>query len=171
MHYVKKGDTLREIAMKHNSTVSGIAQKNNILNPNLIYAGDIFTIDKTMQEMSNITGTWRSTGTTKYHSTVASINPTGYKTFNIYLSAWAQNAFGSVQMRDIMGRGEIKDNKIEFVIYEPQLYYHTEELKGEITLKDNIMQIEFIGDIGPYSGSYVGFETEFYRESKEILPY
>jgi LysM repeat protein len=42
---VKKGDTLTKIAKEFGTTVSKIAQQNNITNPNLIYVGDVLTID------------------------------------------------------------------------------------------------------------------------------
>ena len=44
LYKIKKGDTLSEIAKRHNTTVSHLAQINNISNPNLIYAGEIITI-------------------------------------------------------------------------------------------------------------------------------
>ena len=37
---IKRGDTLSEIALKFNTTVSELVKKNDIINPNLIYAGD-----------------------------------------------------------------------------------------------------------------------------------
>ena len=39
VYTVKAGDTLSEIAQKYNTTVSALAAKNNIKNPNLIYVG------------------------------------------------------------------------------------------------------------------------------------
>lgn len=44
LYKIQKGDTLSEIAKKHNTTVIHLAQINNIANPNLIYAGEIITI-------------------------------------------------------------------------------------------------------------------------------
>ena len=41
---VKAGDTLSEIAKKYNTTVSTLASKNGIKNPNLIYAGQTLRI-------------------------------------------------------------------------------------------------------------------------------
>lgn len=41
---IKAGDTLSEIALEYNTTVSHLAQINDIKNPNLIYAGEIITI-------------------------------------------------------------------------------------------------------------------------------
>jgi len=41
---VKKGDTLSEIAMEYNTTVSRLAETNHISNPNLIYPGQVLTI-------------------------------------------------------------------------------------------------------------------------------
>ena len=44
LYTVKRGDTLSSIAAKYNTTVSEIATLNNILNPNLIYAGSIIRV-------------------------------------------------------------------------------------------------------------------------------
>lgn len=41
---VKKGDTLSEIALEYGTTVSEIADINNISNPNLIYPGEVIRI-------------------------------------------------------------------------------------------------------------------------------
>lgn len=41
---IKKGDTLSGIASRYGTTVSALAQANNIKNPNLIYAGNTLTI-------------------------------------------------------------------------------------------------------------------------------
>lgn len=43
-YVVKKGDTLSSIAKKYNVTYQDIAKKNNISNPNKIYAGQILKI-------------------------------------------------------------------------------------------------------------------------------
>lgn len=37
---IKRGDTLSEIALRFNTTVEDLVKKNDIINPNLIYAGD-----------------------------------------------------------------------------------------------------------------------------------
>lgn len=44
LYKVQRGDTLSEIAQRFNTTVSHLAQINNISNPNLIYTGEILTI-------------------------------------------------------------------------------------------------------------------------------
>lgn len=44
IYYVQKGDTLRKIAAKFNTTVDAILQLNNIANPNLIYVGQAVTL-------------------------------------------------------------------------------------------------------------------------------
>jgi LysM repeat protein len=44
LHHVKKGDTLGNISWKYDSTVEFISAKNNIVNPNLVYPGDILSI-------------------------------------------------------------------------------------------------------------------------------
>lgn len=44
LYTVKKGDTLSEIALKYNTTVSAIAKKNNIKNVNKIYVGQVLKI-------------------------------------------------------------------------------------------------------------------------------
>lgn len=53
LYKVKKGDTLWEIAQKHNTTVSHLAQINNIKNPNMIYVGEILTISCNHNANSN----------------------------------------------------------------------------------------------------------------------
>lgn len=44
LYQIKKGDTLSQLAIKYRSTVQEIATLNNIVNPNLIYAGDTIRI-------------------------------------------------------------------------------------------------------------------------------
>ena len=44
LYKVQSGDTLSEIAEKFNTTVSHLAQINDITNPNLIYTGEIITV-------------------------------------------------------------------------------------------------------------------------------
>jgi lysozyme len=39
VYFVRRGDSLSLIAQRNNTTVSDLAQLNNITNPNLIYAG------------------------------------------------------------------------------------------------------------------------------------
>jgi len=43
---IKKGDTLSEIAEKNNTTVKALAEKNNIKDPNKIYAGNSLKLNK-----------------------------------------------------------------------------------------------------------------------------
>jgi LysM repeat protein len=43
-HTVQYGETLSQIALRYGTTVQAIAQANNIVNPNLIYAGTILYI-------------------------------------------------------------------------------------------------------------------------------
>jgi tyrosinase len=43
-YYVQKGDTLRKIAAKFNTTVDAILKLNNIANPNVIYVGQAITL-------------------------------------------------------------------------------------------------------------------------------
>ena len=49
IHHVKKGDTLGKIAGTYNSNVYTIAEKNYIVNPDLIYTGDILAITKSSE--------------------------------------------------------------------------------------------------------------------------
>jgi len=44
---VVRGDTLSAIAARFNTTVAALAQLNNILNPNLIYAGQVVRVPGT----------------------------------------------------------------------------------------------------------------------------
>ena len=44
IHHVKKGDTLGNLAVTYHNNVYSIADKNDILNPNVIYSGDILAI-------------------------------------------------------------------------------------------------------------------------------
>lgn len=41
---MKRGDTLSEIAARYQTTVQQIAGENNIINPNLIYPGQVLKI-------------------------------------------------------------------------------------------------------------------------------
>lgn len=44
LYKIQRGDTLSEIALEHNTTVSHLVEINNISNPNLIYVGEIIKI-------------------------------------------------------------------------------------------------------------------------------
>src|SRR5260221_3188014 len=44
VYYVQRGDTLKKIAAKFNTTVDAILQLNHILNPDLIYVGQGITL-------------------------------------------------------------------------------------------------------------------------------
>lgn len=44
LYKVQPGDTLSQIALEYNTTVSHLVEINNISNPNLIYSGEILTI-------------------------------------------------------------------------------------------------------------------------------
>lgn len=50
---IKPGDTLSQIAMRYNTTISSIVSLNNIKNPNLIYAGDVIKIKKNNSNLAN----------------------------------------------------------------------------------------------------------------------
>lgn len=52
---VKSGNTLSQIALNYNTTVNEIAGLNGIVNPNLIYTGEVLKIDTT-NDISTITG-------------------------------------------------------------------------------------------------------------------
>ena len=54
LYKVQRGDTLSEIAQKHNTTVAHLAQINNIKNPNLIYTGEIIIISCNHNNNQNI---------------------------------------------------------------------------------------------------------------------
>lgn len=43
-YWVKRGDTLSGIAQRFHTTVSAIAERNHIVNPNLIYTGELLSI-------------------------------------------------------------------------------------------------------------------------------
>lgn len=77
---VKRGDTLYEIALTHNTTVSHLVQINNIKNPNLIYVGEILIISRNHNTTENADTTYKiKTGDTlseialKYNTTVAKL--------------------------------------------------------------------------------------------------
>lgn len=84
LYKVQKGDTLWEIAQKHNTTVSHLVQINNIKNPNMIYVGEILTISCNHNANSNNNnqniinykvqrGDTLSEITLKYNTTISSI--------------------------------------------------------------------------------------------------
>lgn len=82
LYKVQKGDTLWNIAKKHNTSVSHLVEINNIKNPNLIYIGEILTIScnhNNTTENKNIINYKIETGDTlykialKYNTTVSSI--------------------------------------------------------------------------------------------------
>lgn len=75
---IKRGDTLSQIAVMYNTTVSAIANANNIENPNLIYAGEVITIPTGTTSQSAVFYTVRSGDTlwsiaVRYRTTVAKI--------------------------------------------------------------------------------------------------
>ena len=77
---VKRGDTLSEIALTHNTTVSHLVQINNIKNPNLIYVGEILIISRNHNTSVNTNTTYKiKVGDTlseialKYNTTVAKL--------------------------------------------------------------------------------------------------
>lgn len=51
---VKQGDTLSDIALKHNTTVDNIVKKNNLKNKNLILVGQTLETDSTMQTTQQV---------------------------------------------------------------------------------------------------------------------
>lgn len=54
-YVVKPGNTLSQIAIRYNTTVREIVGLNNIINPNLIYVGEVLKIDTT-NDLDTITG-------------------------------------------------------------------------------------------------------------------
>lgn len=61
LYKIQKGDTLSEIAQKFNTTVSHLAEINNIKNPNLIYAGEIIVVShnhNNTEKENNATNTY-----------------------------------------------------------------------------------------------------------------
>lgn len=164
VHRVKKGDALYKIAGKHNVTVNMIVKRNNILNPNLIYPGDVLAIDEIMNELTDISGSWRDKGRNQYHITKAHIAPTGYNTFNIDMSYLRIHpTYGMLRDYQLSGKGEIKNNEIKFDISYPDFY--NEHPKGIITYKNGVMQINFIeGNIPTDNIFLMSFQEEFTRE-------
>ncbi len=80
LYKIERGDTLSEIAQEFNTTVSHLAQINNISNPNLIYAGEIITIsinrNNTAQDAISYTvkrGNTLSQIAREYNTTVAKL--------------------------------------------------------------------------------------------------
>ena len=80
IYTVKSGDTLSKIAREYGTTVSEIANLNNISNPNLIYPGEQFTI-KTNGNINNsntivytvVSGDTLSEIAYKYNTTVSNL--------------------------------------------------------------------------------------------------
>ena len=80
IYTVKSGDTLSKIAREYGTTVSEIANLNNISNPNLIYPGEQFTI-KTNGSINNsntivytvVSGDTLSKIAYKYNTTVSNL--------------------------------------------------------------------------------------------------
>ena len=44
LYRIQPGNTLSQIALEYNTTVQAIAEQNDIVNPNLIFAGEIIRI-------------------------------------------------------------------------------------------------------------------------------
>ena len=70
---VKRGDTLSEIALKYNTTVSNLANLNNISNPNLIYPGQVITINSSTNIENGKNSCGKITYTIKRGDTLSSI--------------------------------------------------------------------------------------------------
>lgn len=70
---VKRGDTLSEIALKYNTTVSNLANLNNIFNPNLIYPGQVITINSSNNIENGQNSCGKITYTIKRGDTLSSI--------------------------------------------------------------------------------------------------
>ena len=70
---VKRGDTLSEIALKYNTTVSNLANLNNISNPNLIYPGQVITINGSSNIENGQNSCGKITYTIKRGDTLSSI--------------------------------------------------------------------------------------------------
>lgn len=70
---VKRGDTLSEIALKYNTTVSNLANLNNISNPNLIYPGQVITINGSNNIENGQNSCGKITYTIKRGDTLSSI--------------------------------------------------------------------------------------------------
>ena len=70
---VKRGDTLSEIALKYNTTVSNLANLNNISNPNLIYPGQVITINGSNNIENGKNSCGKITYTIKRGDTLSSI--------------------------------------------------------------------------------------------------
>lgn len=164
IHLVKKGDTLYKIAKKHNIPINMITEKNNIVNPNLIYVGDVLAIHEIMNELSHISGAWRDKGRNEYHITKANIVPTGYNTFNIEMSYLRLHpTYGMLRDYQLSGKGEIKNNEIKFDILHPE--FDSVNTKGVITINNGVIQINFITDNKPTDNIFLmSFQEEFTRE-------
>ncbi|MEH7544920.1 LysM peptidoglycan-binding domain-containing protein [Neobacillus vireti] len=160
IHHVLKGDTLGKIAPKYNSTVSLIAAKNYIRNPNLIYSGDILAIDKRKNILTQISGNWKSTNMTKWSGTTAVITPTGTNTFNIDISAYqvhlTANGYEVPHMGDMEGKGTIKNDKIHFIV--------DENMSGDISLQNEKLIINYNGPRNYQAGANVIYDTDFIRQ-------
>ena len=70
---VKRGDTLSEIALKYNTTVSNLVNLNNISNPNLIYPGQVITINGSNNIENGQNSCGKITYTIKRGDTLSSI--------------------------------------------------------------------------------------------------
>jgi len=70
---VKRGDTLSEIALKYNTTVSNLVNLNNISNPNLIYPGQVITINSSTNIENGKNSCGKITYTIKRGDTLSSI--------------------------------------------------------------------------------------------------
>ena len=51
---VKKGDTLSEIAHKHNTTVGALVALNGITNPHVIHVGQVLTVSEAKPREDNL---------------------------------------------------------------------------------------------------------------------
>ena len=106
-------------------------------------------------------GTWKSTNTTRLHSTEVKITPTGYDTFNIgFFAINVTTTFKGYEVYHdggMDGKGKIVNGKIEFII--------DENMSGEISLQNGKLLINYFGPRNYQAGITVYYDTEFVREN------
>lgn len=76
-HTVQAGETLYKIAQQYSSTVSAIAQANNITNPSLIYTGQVLTIPPTTSLTPTVAPIGTPVPSTPVPTTPTTAPPTG----------------------------------------------------------------------------------------------
>ncbi|NLX67854.1 MAG: hypothetical protein GXZ12_00265 [Clostridiaceae bacterium] len=99
-------------------------------------------------------GTWESIDSNKYQGTTLWIKIIDETSFEFELYAFWSDGQGSANIGLCSGKGYIKDDLIALEI-------ENGAAKGKIALRENVIHIEYQGDMSQFAGLNVIFSTDF----------